>query len=471
MQTHPITRANATPIIVVDGYGASITVENSHLTIRDGFPPKRREIRLPRGRCKTTRIIARAPAGMLSFAALDWCSRMAIPIALLGSDGRFISCHMPAAAPDGPLKRAQAIAAVTEAGIGIAQRLLRSKLESQLAAIRVAFPGLGIVDSGTPAAQRAAREIETLIEALPRDTELRDLLAHEGYAARLYWELLSGEPLAWAAWAMKRVPEHWLRIWPREYGTKERVRNATDPFNALLNYGYTLLEVETRIACTAQGLDPDLGLIHVDDRLRESLIYDLQEPIRTKVDTLSLAFCRRASLRPHMFIELRDGVVRLDPEFASDYAGWLMPQLRAPASTAAAEFAREVRRIVIPYRLVDDRKAEQRPAARLGPGAPCGYCGQPLKKTGLKFCSRHCYLRYSAEVVKPIEKAQAKLAEMRARGLSPGHGGEAARKRGAILAESNRRRSMGLTPDEYQARRAAQARERRQRKKETTPSN
>lgn len=462
MQQDPITRSAGTPTIVVDGYGTTIAVDNSHLTIRDGFPPKRREIRLSRGRCRTTRIIVRAPAGVISISALDWCSQMGIPIAVLGSDSRFISCQMPAATPDGPLKRAQAMAGVTEAGLSIAQRLLRTKLESQLAAIRGAFPDLGIVDPRSPAPQRAVREIEALLEALPRDTELRDLLAHEGYAARLYWELLSGEPLPWATWAMKRIPDHWLRIWPREYGAKERVRDATDPFNAILNYGYTLLEVETRIAATAQGLDPDLGLLHVDSRLRESLIYDLQEPIRTKVDTLSLAFCRRASLRPHMFIELRDGVVRLDPDFAREYADWLMPQLRAPAATAAADFAREVRRIVIPYRLTDDRTAERRPAARIGVGGKCGYCGQPLKKTGLKYCSRDCYLRYSVEVAKPIEKAQAKLAELRTQGISPGHGGEAARKRGAAIAESNRRRSLGLTPDEYRERKVAKARERRQ---------
>jgi hypothetical protein len=190
------------------------------------------------------------------------------------------------------------------------------------------------------------------------------------------------------------------------------------------------------------------------------LIYDLEEPFRTKVDTLSLAFCRRERLRPHMFLELRDGVVRLDPDFARNYAAWLMPQLRAPAASAAAEFAREVRRIVIPYRLTDDRTAEKRPVPRLGAAGQCGYCGQPLVKTGLKFCSRDCYLRHSVEVAKPIEKAHAKLAEMRARGLSPGHGGEAAKKRGAAIAESNRRRSLGLSPEEYRARKAAQARER-----------
>jgi hypothetical protein len=52
-------------------------------------------------------------------------------------------------------------------------------------------------------------------------------------------------------------------------------------------------------------------------------------------------------------------------------------------------------------------------------------------------------LRYSVEVAKPIEKARVRLAEMRAAGLNPGHGGAAAKKRGMVLAENNRKRVTG----------------------------
>jgi hypothetical protein len=88
----------------------------------------------------------------------------------------------------------------------------------------------------------------------------------------------------------------------------------------------------------------------------------------------------------------------------------------------------------------------------------CGYCKEPLRRKRLKFCGRECYLRYSVEVAKPIEKAQIKLAEMRAEGLNPGHGGEAAKKRGAKLAESNRKRALNLTPEQRRKRRAEQMR-------------
>lgn len=450
-------------ILVVDGYGVSLNVEGGHLVVRDGFGPasKRRTIMVPKGRSKISRIVIRAPAGTLSLAALDWCNQMDIPIAVLASDSRIASCHVMPSRSDGPLKRVQAIAALMEEGVEIARELLRSKLRSQISAIESDLPALGA--SGAPGiAGKAIAEIASALEKLALDTELRDLLSREGYAARMYWTVLTGAILPWPDWTHKRIPDHWRTVSPREYGRRENVRDATDPFNALLNYGYTLLEVETRIACALEGLDPDLGLLHVDSRLRESLIYDLEEPIRVKVDSLTLAFCLREGLRPHMFLERTDGVVRLSSDMARAYANWIMPKLRQPAENAAATFSRLVRRIVVPYRLVDYRKADLRPSTPSANGI-CGYCKQPLKKSSLKFCSRHCYLRYSVEVAKPIEKAQVKLAELRSQGLSPGHGGEAAITRGRAIAESNRRRRLDLTDDERRARRAKQQRERRSR--------
>ncbi len=120
-----------------------------------------------------------------------------------------------------------------------------------------------------------------------------------------------------------------------------------------------------------------------------------------------------------------------------------MPKFRKAALELANDYAKELRRITVPRRLV--REGPKPIAERRGSWerSACGYCKKPLPRKGLKYCGRDCYLRYSIEVAKPIAKAHARLAEMRAIGLRPGHGGEAARKRGAILAENNRRGITG----------------------------
>ncbi len=166
-----------------------------------------------------------------------------------------------------------------------------------------------------------------------------------------------------------------------------------------------------------------------------------------------------------MFIELRDGVVRLDPDAAKAFAEHLMPLLRQPALSIAADFASQLLRTSIPYRLVAERPAVKKLGSGLSIGSPCGYCGQPLRKAGLKFCRRQCYLRHSVEVRQPIRQAQTRAAEMRAQGLRVGHGGTVAKKRSARISLSNARRTLQLTPEERRSRRAAQARALRARRK------
>lgn len=433
---------NDRSILVVNGYQASLFVESGHLVVRDGFPSEgqSREVRFPRGRCGITRIVVRASGGTISIPAIDWCARMGIAISIVASDSTLLNCLTPDVQHDAPVKRAQAVAATTDDGPRLARYVLSEKLSSQARTIRSDFERLGI------GAERSrvdgARQIDAISQSLETAVTLVDFLTLEGRAAQIYWDLLTGSRLPWPDWCLKRIPSHWAFVSARTSGRRDRVRDATDPFNAMLNYGYTLLEIETRVACETHGLDPDLGFLHTDERLRESFVYDLLEPARSTVDVLILEYATKAGLRPHMFHELRDGVVRLDPDLAHSLTQFLVSKLAKAADQLASEFAKRLRLIKISYRLARiDRVAVSKRSSRKF--ADCQYCQQPLPRKGLKFCGRPCYLKYSVEVAKPIEKARVRLAEMRAAGLTPGHGGEAAKKRGAALAANNRRGVTG----------------------------
>lgn len=366
---------------------------------------------------------------------------MGITISFVTSDSSLLNCLIPDAPHDGPVKRAQAVSAVTDDAWRLARHLLAKKMDSQIVAIDRDFPRLGV--GNVSARSTASRGIHVCKASLTEYQSLVDFLALEGRAAQIYWDLLVETPLPWKDWALKRIPAHWAAISPRTSGRRERVRDATDPFNAILNYCYTLLEVETRVACAAVGLDPDLGLIHVDDRRRESFIYDLLEPLRAKADVGALELLHKAKLQPSMFHELRDGVVRLDPDLTDVIAASLMPRFAKAALELANDYVQQLRRITVARKLA--REAPKPIAARRQSWkqSTCGYCNELLPRKGLKFCGRSCYLRYSVEVVRPIEKAWARLSELRANGISPGHGGEAAKIRGAVLAENNRRRITG----------------------------
>jgi CRISPR-associated protein Cas1 len=68
--------------------------------------------------------------------------------------------------------------------------------------------------------------------------------------------------------------------------TSTHQNNASDPFNATLNYGYGFLESECRIAINAVGLEPAVGFLHdfSNYQTKQSLVYDLEEPFRWLVD-------------------------------------------------------------------------------------------------------------------------------------------------------------------------------------------
>jgi len=93
-------------------------------------------------------------------------------------------------------------------------------------------------------------------------------------------------------------------------------RNARHPVNALLNYGYAVLESQVRIAIAEIGLDPTLGYLHVCQPGRQALVYDLMEPYRPQVDREVLTFIRSHAFAPRDFIIDGRGVCRLHPELA-----------------------------------------------------------------------------------------------------------------------------------------------------------
>ena len=88
----------------------------------------------------------------------------------------------------------------------------------------------------------------------------------------------------------------------RTWHFKGRTRPATDPANALLNFGYSFLEREVRIAIIAQGLDTRIGFLHSSNSRKESLVFDLMELFRQPViDRFVLNLLRLQVYKPQDF--------------------------------------------------------------------------------------------------------------------------------------------------------------------------
>ena len=93
-------------------------------------------------------------------------------------------------------------------------------------------------------------------------------------------------------------------------------RLAANPPNAILNYLYSVLESEARLAAATLGLDPGLGVLQVDTSARDSLACDLMESARSHIDAYLLDWITRQPLRRDWFCEQGDGNCRLTQSLA-----------------------------------------------------------------------------------------------------------------------------------------------------------
>jgi CRISPR-associated protein Cas1 len=93
-------------------------------------------------------------------------------------------------------------------------------------------------------------------------------------------------------------------------------RGATDPINAMLNFGYTMLTRELEGFLEAAGLDPTIGFYHLADDDRPSLACDWVEEFRhVVVDRLVLKLINEKIVQPdHFEVHEDKGGLRMKPE-------------------------------------------------------------------------------------------------------------------------------------------------------------
>lgn len=89
----------------------------------------------------------------------------------------------------------------------------------------------------------------------------------------------------------------------QELGFQGRQRRPpTDPVNALLSFGYTLLLNHVLSAVQVVGFDPYIGYLHSEGYGKPSLALDLMEELRTPiVDSVVLTVINKRILRPEHF--------------------------------------------------------------------------------------------------------------------------------------------------------------------------
>jgi CRISPR-associated endonuclease Cas1 len=243
--------------------------------------------------------------GFVSLAALRWLADQDAAFLMLDRDGSVLVTTGPVRPSDARLRRAQALAHKSGAAVRIARELIDQKLAGQERLARDVLRNSSVAQ--TIASFRAALTTAETIEAVR---------LFESQAAYAYWSAWHTVPVIFPKNDLRRVPEHWRSFGSRRSPLTNSPRLAVNPPNAMLNYLYAVLESESRLALAALGLDPGIGVMHVDSLSRDSLACDLMEAVRPQVDSYLLDWITREPLRREWFFEQRDGNCRLMGSFA-----------------------------------------------------------------------------------------------------------------------------------------------------------
>jgi CRISPR-associated endonuclease Cas1 len=145
---------------------------------------------------------------------------------------------------------------------------------------------------------------------------LKTISIIEAQAAGLYWAAYRTLPLNFPKKDGARVPEHWKTFGNRASPLTGSPRRAVNPANAILNYAYSLLEAESRLAAASLSLDVGVAFLHRDAPNRDSLACDLMEAIRPQVDAFLVDWVTKETLKREWFFEQRDGNCRLMADLA-----------------------------------------------------------------------------------------------------------------------------------------------------------
>jgi CRISPR-associated endonuclease Cas1 len=327
-------------LLILTGYGIRVVVEGGHLIVEDGAGSARRRGRFSRATAGLKRLVILGHSGIVSLEALRWLHDIGASFIQIDADGQLINCAGPAGLDDARLRRAQALASdfgtgnVSGIGTGseprpgfvIACDLIKRKLFGQ-------WENLKRLRS-----RSAAEAIASATDRIPSARNIDNLRYIESEAAIAYWEAWRDIDVVFVERDRDRVPEHWLTFGVRRSLLTGNPRNATNPANAILNYLYAILESEARIACLTMGLDPGIGVMHADQRGRDSLACDLMEVVRPAVDAYVLDLLHHRAFKKSDYFETREGICSVMPSVSKHLAetGDMWSRKLAPTTESLA---------------------------------------------------------------------------------------------------------------------------------------
>lgn len=187
--------------------------------------------------------------------------------------------------------------------LGLSKGFVRAKIQNARTIMRRNWKG---EEDPEPLISEFRRDIDQCTRA----RTMAELLGIEGNAAARYFRNFSQ--------LIRRDPD--TRTFTFDFTRRNR-RPPSDPVNALLSYGYSLLSRAWAVTLAAVGFDPYRGFYHQPRYGRPALALDMMEPFRPLIaDSAVLMAINNGEVRPSDFISVA-GSVNLTPDGRKRFIG------------------------------------------------------------------------------------------------------------------------------------------------------
>jgi CRISPR-associated protein Cas1 len=389
--------------LLLSGFGTSVRVNGRTLEV-DWRSEGRKESYRPQ-QLPFDSVVVDSLTGSVSFEALRFLAIHDVPVILLRWNGTVLSTVLPKGPSNGELRVAQ-IGAYSDPArrLGIAREFIRTKVSKTISLSKHLSKTLPVAPDSI--LKEAASD---------QGSSLNDLRIYEARVAQAWWkEFAKAVESIWpkSGFVSRRSPQ---RSWNN---------SAADPTNALLNYGYSLLEATCRAAIASVGLLPEIGFLHEVAPSKFPLAYDLQEPFRWLVDLSVIEVLRDGKLdRKKDFVVTENYHVRLRPSAAKTLIDRLSANVNRKVTVGGRNYSFETLVQEAARKLARHLTAPKLPLDFAYPFAAdeAGYVGSDLKErvasltlaerkvAGISKTTWH-YIRKRAAEGKPL-RLYGKVAE------------------------------------------------------------
>ena len=297
--------------LLITGFGTSINVDKRKLIITNKLKDTRLEF-YPH-KINHDGIMIDGHTGNITFEAMRWLMKHNINLTLLNWNGQLLANVIPEQPKSGKLRIKQYQKYLdSQMRFEIALKIVQTKVEQSLNLLEELSRFYESVDF-TNIRKSAEKEDLFLLDIMKNSEKqdisksIKQLMTYEGRIAGIYHENLTNI-------FNELYPE--FNFTGRKNKSNSRNYNASDEINALLNYGYAILESEIRKSINGIGLDYSIGFLHEINQSRTPLVYDIQELFRWLIDVSVIQLLEEKKIKKSDFIITENYHTRLGDDVA-----------------------------------------------------------------------------------------------------------------------------------------------------------